>query len=99
MPAVIFQLYNHRENTLSKLGFSDHTLYTVRRELTPQKAEELLGSYKYYISKGFSICIEVRYLKIAEEHSNDFCGFEWMIDSIIEKGKIKESTNDTQTNG
>jgi len=72
--------------------------FTLVRALTRKQCEmlQLDDAYRYWnyrFSDGWSVTIKGRLLKHGERapKSNGFLGYEWMIDSIIDKDKI-EST-------
>lgn len=55
------------------------------------------GNYYYSWDDGWGVKIEVKRVTVKEANkylkkSNGFCGYDWMIDSILTHGKIK--TND-----
>lgn len=54
------------------------------------------GDYTYDFGDGWMACVKVEEItakqkKICNSKSNGFCGYDWMIGSIIEHGKILNS--------
>lgn len=75
----------------------DDDNYVMERNIIAHKAKKLLekGNYRYNWSDGWSANIEVRRitgLSKVERTSDGFCGYGWMVDSIIEHGEIRNST-------
>lgn len=74
----------------------ERDLYVKTRKLTnKQLAESPLEekSYRYNFGDGWAANVSVRAVDSKErqqltKRSKGFCGYEWMIDSIIENGKI-----------
>ena len=52
------------------------------------RAEELIGRYSYAFGDGWVASVEIRKAKPREKVSGKFCGYNWMVDSIIRDGKI-----------
>ena len=53
------------------------------------------GDYYYDFGDGWVARVEVKFITDKEareekKRSQGFCGYEWMVDSIIEKGKIEK---------
>jgi len=47
------------------------------------------SNFYYNFGDGWGANVEVRLSKHREKATNKFCGYEWMIKSILEKGKIE----------
>lgn len=77
-------------------------LYAITRRFTGRdkvNAEKILekGSFYYDFGDGWGAAIEVRRVYAQEavkirRNSQGFCGYEWMVDSIIHHGKILNSS-------
>ncbi len=70
-------------------------LYAVVRKVSDKKAAEILVKpyYSYGWSDGWRAAINVKKCeghetRIIRKRSSGFCGYEWMIDSILVRGKI-----------
>ena len=103
MTIIMFELSFPSRNSWNGRWSGDEKKHTVRRKLSPAKKEELVGRHFFHnFGDGWSACVSVREPNFREKPTNNFQGYNWMINSIINTGKIlteKESTNDTQTNG
>jgi hypothetical protein len=76
----------------------DKDLFAKCRTLSKPEAERLLGdgmekNFSYRWDDGWCASIRVRKIdssekKVLERKSSGFCGYDWMIDSIIEHGNI-----------
>lgn len=58
-----------------------------------ERAEKLQGNYYYRWSDGWGAnvkcsVIEGRSAGYWRKQSDGFCGYDWMVDSILERGKI-----------
>jgi hypothetical protein len=67
-------------------------LWAVIRSLRDIPAE-LIGSHTYRWSDGWCACVRVREVSKSDaaqirKKSAGFCGYEWMIDSLLRYGKI-----------
>jgi hypothetical protein len=63
--------------------------YTKSIQISAKTAESLIGSYEYNWSDGWCACVTIRKPEYRERATNKFCGYDWMIKSIITHGKIK----------
>ena len=54
-----------------------------------RRAKELIGNYRYDFGDGWSANVEFRKAELREKVSNKFCGYEWMVKSILENGRIE----------
>jgi hypothetical protein len=73
----------------------EDNLYAVIKKLSPKHAESVLAHHSYYYrwDDGWGASIAVSKVDGAQsrdirKRSKGFCGYEWMIDSIITYGKI-----------
>lgn len=70
-----------------------------RTKKSNNKAEEILagGYYSYSFGDGWGAGISVRQIDAKEaakirRKSSGFCGYEWMIESIMEHGEIRSKS-------
>ncbi len=75
-------------------------LYAKVRSFTDKIAASILAKSSYYYSfgDGWGASIEVKQIDGAESRrvrrkSKGFCGYDWMIDSIVHDGQIYGPTN------
>lgn len=75
----------------------EKNLYAVTRSFTGKRAEEkkhqLIGNYYYHWSDGWGANVEIKEVspqqaRSIRKQSQGFCGYEWMIESILARGKI-----------
>jgi len=62
--------------------------YTVAFKTSPREVEKLVGRYYYNWPDGWGVSVEVRKPFPREKVTGRFCGYNWMIDSIRQHGKI-----------
>lgn len=62
--------------------------YTISLNVSPKKAETIIGNYYYNFGDGWGANVEIRKPKNRERVTNKFCGYEWMTRSILANGKI-----------
>lgn len=63
--------------------------YSVAKRLTAKQAARLNDYYHYNFGDGWSAGITIRPAKQREKASGKFCGYNWMIDSILFHGEIR----------
>lgn len=63
--------------------------YTVAKTLPEAKFYGLKPRYTYSFGDGWVAAVKVREAAPREKASNRFCGYEWMIDSILKHGAIQ----------
>lgn len=56
---------------------------------TSKKMEKFIGNYRYRWEDGWTANVEIRLAKPREKVTNQFCGYEWMINSIKDYGDIR----------
>ena len=100
MRVICFELTMPRRNTWNGRWSGEEKTYTrTRRFNSTKKAGELVtrilaqGSYYYDFGDGWAASVRVREVTPQEARKIDkasggFWGYEWMIDSIINDGKI-----------
>lgn len=64
--------------------------HTVAKAMTEKKYKSLKDYYSYSFGDGWVAAIAVRRAKPREKATNKFCGYNWMIDSILYNGEIKQ---------
>jgi hypothetical protein len=99
MTTVIFELSFPSRNSWNGRWSGEDKKHTVSRKLSPDKEKEIAGrSFFYDFGDGWTACVSVRYRNIKEKATNNFLGYNWMISSIIHRGKIEKEQppNDPQ---
>jgi hypothetical protein len=88
---VIFELSMSSNNSWNRRWSVEDKKHTVSRKLPPDKEKEIVGrSFSYAFGDGWTACVSVRYPNPREKATNSFQGYNWMINSIINTGKIKK---------
>lgn len=65
-------------------------VYTVKRKVKIGIAKDLINkSFYHNFGDGWGANVKVTLANYREKVSKQFCGYEWMITSIINKGKIE----------
>lgn len=85
---VIFQLSMPSNNSWNGKWSGEGNDYSVARTLPEVKFEGLKPRYTYSFGDGWVAAVHVRQAKPREKVSGKFCGYEWMIDSILRSGAI-----------
>ena len=90
MTRVEFKLAMPGRNTWNGKWSGDDRNHTLLRTLDPMTAVSLDGGYwSYAWSDGWCARITARIvLEEPTEKSSGFCGYDWMVDSILRYGKI-----------
>ncbi|MGL6007848.1 MAG: hypothetical protein ACRC1D_00130 [Culicoidibacterales bacterium] len=86
---VIFELSMPRNNSWNNRWSGEKDIYTVAKTITPKKFKSLDDYYTYDFGDGWMAGVGVRAAKPREKASGKFCGYEWMISSILCKGCIE----------
>lgn len=96
---VAFTLSMPEVNTWNGKWTGEDKCYVVIKNIgaskkTREKYINLFGNYYYHWEDGWTACINVKEIddkeaRILRKKSNGFCGYEWMINSIIMHGEIK----------
>jgi len=75
-------------------GESNH--YAIKKNITNKTVKELFKdkaerSWHYNFGDGWTACVAARIVKPGEKlkKSNGFCGYSWMVDSIMLHDEIK----------
>lgn len=85
---VIFELSMPSNNAWDGKWSGEGNTYTVARTLPTAKFEELKPRYTYSFGDGWVAAVRVREAAPREKATNRFCGYEWMIDSILKRNAI-----------
>jgi len=89
MPRVMFQLSMPSNNSWNGKWTGQDNVYTVARPMTDKKFGSLKEYYSYAFGDGWVAAVTVRKCKPREKATNKFCGYTWMINSILTHGEIK----------
>jgi hypothetical protein len=85
---IIFELSMPSNNSWNGKWSGEANTYTVAKSLPEKKFDELKPSYRYAFGDGWVAAVNVREARPREKATNRFCGYEWMIDSILKRGAI-----------
>ena len=102
---IIFELTMPNVGSWNGRWTGENDKYTVLKKISktylkgaPHRKEILDAlennksiSYYYSFGDGWGAQVTVRNPEYRERPTNRFCGYEWMIESIIDKGKIEYS--------
>lgn len=88
MKRVIFELSMPSNNSWNGKWSGEGAVYTVAKTMTNAKFDELKPRYTYSFGDGWIAAVSIREAKPREKATNRFCGYEWMIDSIVRRGTI-----------
>ena len=85
---VIFELSMPSNNAWNGKWSGEDNTYTVARTLPAAKVDGLKPRYTYSFGDGWVAAVRVREALPREKPTNRFCGYEWMIDSIVKRDAI-----------
>lgn len=89
MKRVMFELTMPSNNSWNGKWSGENNKYTISKSLRKDK-EHLIGqNFSYNFGDGWVANVECRLALSREKASNKFCGYNWMIDSILWNGEIK----------
>ena len=96
MPKVIFKLSMPNCNSWNGKWTGADKNYTITKSLTGKKLQELgitetkSNSWYYRWDDGWGASVSCRVVKMGEKipKSDGFNGYDWMVDSIMDYGKI-----------
>jgi hypothetical protein len=63
--------------------------FTIRINVKPKMVDNIIGNYYYRWNDGWGANVEIRRPALREKVTNKFCGYEWMVKSILQYGEIK----------
>lgn len=89
MVRLIFELSMPSRNSWNGRWSGEENKYTVAKRVTDKKAADLKDYYSYAFGDGWVAGITIRQAKPREKASRKFCGYEWMINSILCHGEIR----------
>lgn len=88
---IIFELSMPSNNAWNGKWSGAGDTYTVARSIAGSKFDELKPRYTYSFGDGWVAAVRVREAAPREKATNRFCGYEWMIDSILRHGVITDA--------
>lgn len=89
MQRFIFELSMPSNNSWNGRWSGEGSKYTIAKTVTEKKAKELKGYYSYNFRDGWVAGVTVRKAKPREKVTGKFCGYEWMVNSIIWHNEIR----------
>jgi hypothetical protein len=89
MTRVEFKLTMPGRNTWNGKWSGDEKHYALLREIDDPIAEQLdHKSWSYSWGDGWRAHVEARIVRGEVKKSHGFCGYDWMVDSILRYNKI-----------
>ena len=85
---MIFELSMPRNNSWNGKWSGEESVYTIAKAIPDAKARALKARYTYNFGDGWMAAVAVREAAPREKASGKFCGYEWMIDSILKRDAI-----------
>ncbi len=85
---AMFELSMPRNNSWNGKWSGEENTYTIAKTLPASKLDNLKPRYTYNFGDGWIAAVSVREAKPREKATNRFCGYEWMIDSILKRDTI-----------
>jgi len=89
MVRLMFELSMPSNNAWNNKWSGADNKYTVAKTVTEKRAKAIGNYYSYAFGDGWVAGVTVRKAKPREKATNKFCGYNWMISSIIYNGEIK----------
>jgi hypothetical protein len=94
---IEFRLYMPGRNTWNGRWSGDEKNYAIVKKLSEKRSAELFrdvhtgdASWRYDFGDGWSALVKARVMPSGERKKSDgFCGYDWMVESILECGEIK----------
>lgn len=87
---LIFELSMPSNNSWNGKWSGAENKYTVAKTVTEKTAKRITGVYyTYAFGDGWVAGVTVRKAKPREKASGKFCGYNWMVDSIIWHDEIR----------
>jgi len=86
---VIFELSMPSNNSWNGKWSGEENTYTVARTLAADEFAKLKHRYTYSFGDGWVAAVDIRDPRDNEKATNKFCGYEWMIDSILKHNAIR----------
>ena len=75
--------------------------YTLVRKLTPEQIDRFTSwTFHHHFSDGWVADVHVREMQPGErtKKSDGFCGYEWMIDNVLEYGRTEACLQESDHN-
>lgn len=85
---VIFELSMPSNNSWNGKWSGKDSVYTVARDVPEAKFQGLKSRYTYNFGDGWVAAVSIREAAPREKATNRFCGYDWMIDSILKRDAI-----------
>lgn len=86
---LIFELTMPNVGSWNGKWSGSNNKYTIKRKVNRKITAMLINkSFYYNFGDGWGANVKVTIAKNREKTSNKFCGYQWMIDSILKNGKI-----------
>lgn len=85
---IIFELSMPSNNSWNGKWSGAGDTYTVAKTITDKKFSELKHRYTYSFGDGWVAAVSIREAAPREKVTGRFCGYGWMIDSILKRGAI-----------
>jgi hypothetical protein len=85
---LIAELSMPNNNSWNGRWSGENDKHTIAVNITPKKADGLIGNYYYNFGDGWGASVTIRKPKPRERVSGKFCGYNWMVDSIKMFGEI-----------
>jgi len=90
MKRVMFELTMPNVGSWNGQWNGRDSKYTIAHKLLKKDDNRIIGkSFYYNFGDGWGANVEVREAFLREKATNKFCGYEWMIKSILKNGVIK----------
>lgn len=94
MKTLIFQLSMPGNNSWNGKWSGEGKCYAIKRRVKDSTADKLTGRYfSYNFGDGWRAGVDVRIaegitIRSVMKRSQGFCGYDWMVDSILNDGAI-----------
>lgn len=86
---VMFELSMPNVGSWNGRWSGENNAYTIKMKLS-KELDHLKGqSFYYNFGDGWGASVSCREIKPKEKATNKFCGYEWMIRSILKHGDIR----------
>jgi hypothetical protein len=86
---LIAELTMPHNNSWNGRWSGENDKYTKEIKVGKKAVEKLKGNYYYNFGDGWGANVEIREAKLREKVTNKFCGYEWMVQSILMHGEIR----------
>ena len=86
---MIFELSMPANNSWNGRWSGADRRYTIAKTVSEKVAKRMGDYYSYAFGDGWVAGVTVRKAKPREKATGNFCGYNWMVDSIIWHNEIK----------